>query len=239
MAPCAYHRMKTSPGLCPRVAVPSRPRAVARARVGNVRGRRGAYLARRQPLLPHVPVTAPITDLLAAAHGGDPDAGDALARAVQAELRTLAASFLRRERDDHTLQPTALVNEAYLRLLGQTEVTWQNRAHFFGIAAQIMRRLLVDHARRTHAQRRDRGRAITLDDGLLEASAAAHDVLGVHDALDRLARLDARQARVVELKFFGGLTLDEIAEVLEISTATVSREWALARAWLQQALAPS
>jgi RNA polymerase sigma factor (TIGR02999 family) len=184
-------------------------------------------------------VTAPITDLLAAARGGDTDAGDALARAVHAELRVLAASYLRKERDDHTLQPTALVNEAYLRLLGQADVAWQNRAHFFGIAAQIMRRLLVDHARRTHAQRRDGGRAITLDDALLEVSAAAHDVLGVHDALERLARLDPRQARVVELKFFAGLTLDEIAEVLEISPATVSREWALARAWLQHELAPS
>ncbi len=178
----------------------------------------------------------PITDLLAAARDGDPDAGETLARAVHGELHALAASYLRRERDDHTLQPTALVNEAYLRLLGQSHVTWQNRAHFFGIAAQIMRRLLVDHARRTQARRRDKGRVITLDDTLLDLGAPLHDVLGVHEALDHLAELDPRQARVVELKFFVGLTLDEIAEVLNISPATVSREWTLARAWLQQTL---
>ncbi len=219
--------------------VTPRRRAVTRRRAGNAKERRGAYLALLPSPLSHAPVTAPITDLLAAARGGDDDASEALARAVHSELRTLAASYLRKERDDHTLQPTALVNEAYLRLLGQSDVTWQNRAHFFGIAAQIMRRLLVDHARRTHAQRRDGGRAITLDDALLEVNAAAHDVLGVHDALERLAQLDPRQARVVELKFFAGLTLEEIAEVLEISPATVSREWALARAWLQQELAPS
>jgi RNA polymerase sigma-70 factor, ECF subfamily len=179
----------------------------------------------------------PITQLLAAARGGDPDAGEAVARAVHGELRQLAAAYLRKERPDHTLQPTALVHEAYLRLLGQAHVEWQNRSHFFGIAAQAMRRLLVDHARRNSAARRDGGIAVTLDDGLVSGSDAAYDVLGVHEALESLARVDPRQARIVELKFFVGLSLEEIAEVVEVSVATVSREWAMARAWLQQELA--
>ncbi|MEP6764871.1 MAG: sigma-70 family RNA polymerase sigma factor [Gemmatimonadaceae bacterium] len=177
-----------------------------------------------------------ITELLAKAQSGDPDAGEALARAVNGELRALAATYLSRERGDHTLQPTALVNEAYLRLLGQTSVSWKNRAHFFGIAAGIMRRILVDHARRTHAARRDRDNAITLDDSLGIEAHGVGDILGVHEALDRLTVFDPRQARIVELKFFAGLSLDEIAEVLEVSSATVSREWAMARAWLEQEL---
>ncbi len=140
-------------------------------------------------------------------------------------------------RDDHTWQPTALVHEAYLRLMGQTQVTWQNRAHFFGIAAQVMRRLLVDHARRGQAARRDGGRPVTLDDALGDTIAVTpEDVLDVHEALDRLARVDPRQARLVELRFFVGLTIDECAEVLGISAATVSREWTLARAWLHREL---
>jgi RNA polymerase sigma-70 factor, ECF subfamily len=183
-------------------------------------------------------MSAPITELLAAARSGDPAAHESLARAVYGELRTLASAYLRRERENHTLQPTALVHEAYLRLMGQASVSWQNRAHFFGIAAQVMRRLLVDHARRHQAQRRDGGQAITLDADVLGAETAAQDVLGVHEALERLALLDPRQARLVELRFFVGLTIDECAAVLEISPATVSREWALARAWLHHELAP-
>ena len=178
-----------------------------------------------------------ITELLAAARGGDEAAGEAVARAVHDELRALAASYLRRERPDHTLQPTALVHEAYLRMLGQSHVEWRNRSHFFGIAAQAMRRLLVDHARRNQAARRDAGVAVTLDDGLEGGESAGYDVLGVHEALNALAKLDPRQAQIVELKFFVGLSLDEIAEVLDVSVATVSREWAMARAWLQQELA--
>lgn len=178
----------------------------------------------------------PITDLLARAQAGDPAASDALARAVHAELHSLAAGYLRKERPDHTLSPTALVNEAYLRLLGQSAVEWKNRSHFFGIAAQIMRRLLVDHARRTFAGRRDRSIVITLSDELPSADNTAIDILGVHDALNRLAELDERQARIVELKFFVGLSVEEIGKVIEVSPATVSREWALARAWLQQEL---
>jgi RNA polymerase sigma-70 factor (ECF subfamily) len=181
---------------------------------------------------------AGITDLLARARGGDRDASEAVARAVHGELRLLAASYLSRERADHTLQPTALVNEAYLRLLGQERVTWKNRAHFFGIAANIMRRILVDHARRSHAARRNRASSVPLDEALGVAARGVEDILGVHEALDRLAVLDPRQARIVELKFFAGLSLEEIAEVIEVSTATVSREWAMARVWLESALSP-
>ena len=179
----------------------------------------------------------PITDLLHAARDGDAGARESLAHAVYGELHRLATAYLRRERADHTWQPTALVHEAYLRLAGQDQVVWQNRAHFFGIASQIMRRLLVDYARRTRAQRRDGGQPITLDVALHDGSdAAVHDVLAVHEALERLARFDARQARLVELRFFVGLTIQETAEVLGVSDATVSREWALARAWLQAEL---
>lgn len=180
-----------------------------------------------------------ITELLAAARRGDVEAQNNAASRVFAELRAIADGYMRRERPDHTLQPTALVHEAYLRLLGQ-DAPWQNRTHFFGIAAQIMRRILVDHARRTTAARRDRGLLVTLDDASANATTtgdSALDVLVVHDALEQLERLDARQARIVELKFFVGLSLDEIAELLEISPATVSREWAMARVWLQTRLA--
>lgn len=184
------------------------------------------------------PDLSSITDLLARAGAGDRAAAEDVARAVQGELRVLAAHYLARERSDHTLQPTALVNEAYLKLLGQERVTWKNRAHFFGIAANIMRRILVDHARRSHAARRDRANAITLDESLGVEARSVDDILGVHEALDRLSVLDPRQARIVELKFFAGLSLEEIAEVVEISPATVSREWAMARVWLEHALSP-
>ena len=153
-----------------------------------------------------------------------PDASEALARAVHPELHGLAAGYLRRERSDYTLSPTALVNQAYLRLLGQTNVEWRNRSHFYGIAAQVMRRLLVDHARRTFAGRRDRGVVTTWSDDIPSSDNMAMDVLGVHEALDTLAVLDERQARLVELKFFVGLPVEEIAKVVGGSTATVSRE---------------
>jgi RNA polymerase sigma factor (TIGR02999 family) len=179
----------------------------------------------------------PITDLLAAARDGDTVAEEAVARAVLTELRALAAGYLRRERADHTLQPTALVNEAYLRLLGQSHVEWRNRSHFFGIAAQAMRRLLVDHARRYSAERRDGGVPVTIDEALQAASVGgAYDVLGVHEALETLHALDPRQARIVELKFFVGLSNEEVAALMEISVSTVGREWSLARAWLQHHL---
>lgn len=183
------------------------------------------------------PATPSLTELLGAAQGGDLEAQDAVARAVYAELRGLADGYLRGERWDHTLQPTALVNEAYLRLMGQSS-PWRSRSHFLGIAASMMRRILVDHARRHAAERRDRKLSVSLDEvagaELVAATAAADDVLGVHEALVQLEARDPRQARIVELKFFVGLSLEEIAELLEISSATVSREWTMARVWLHQ-----
>ena len=187
-----------------------------------------------------LPPSDSLTELLAAAQQGDASAQDAATRLVYAELHRLAAGYLRGERDDHTLQPTALVNEAYLRLLGQN-APWQNRAHFFALAASTMRRILVDHARRVSAGRRDRRLVVPLEDaaaGNVEAPFdSVHDVLGVHEALAHLERMDHRQAQIVELKFFVGLTIEEIAELLSISPATVTREWAMARAWLHQRLA--
>jgi RNA polymerase sigma factor (TIGR02999 family) len=186
-----------------------------------------------------IPDPSSLTELLAAAQHGDTAAQELVARRVYAELHQLADIYLGRERADHTLQPTALVNEAYLRLMGQA-VPWKSRTHFFGIAATMMRRILVDHARRATADRRDRGREVTLDPVASNETPASPDpvmdVLGVHEALTRLEQVDARQARLVELKFFVGLSIDEIAEMLEISPATVSREWAMGRAWLQDEL---
>lgn len=185
-----------------------------------------------------------LTELLQAAQKGDAGSQEAAVRIVYGTLHALAARYLRDERGDHTLQPTALVHEAYLRLLGQ-DTPWKSRAHFFAIAARMMRRILVDHARRSNAARRDRNRSVSLSelpnaDGRLAAdvppSDAVQDVLGVHEALEQLEHLDPRQAKVVELKFFVGLTIEEIAEVLGVSHATVSREWAMARVWLQQRL---
>lgn len=189
---------------------------------------------------------ADLTQLLRQAQEGDTDARERATRLVYDTLHQLASRYVREERSDITLQPTALVHEAYLRLLGQ-HTPWQNRSHFFGIAAQTMRRILVDHARRSTAARRDHGRRLSLD-ALHEivpseqpdlsplAVEDVHDILGVHEALSEMERVDARQARLVELKFFVGLTLEEIADVMGISPATVSREWSMARVWLRQRL---
>lgn len=146
---------------------------------------------------------------------------------------------MRRERADHTLQPTALVHEAFMRLMGPqgAATAWEDRAHFFGVAAQVMRRILVDHARRSKAIRRDHGHGVTLDESIPDPATSSSDVLRVNDALIALAAIDPRQARIVEMRFFVGLTIDETAEVLGISAATVSREWTLARAWLHSDLA--
>lgn len=171
---------------------------------------------------------------------GDAGALHALLPLVYEEMRRLAGAYLRDEAAGHTLQPTALAHEAYLRLLDQRHVSWQNRAHFMGIAAQAMRRILIDHARRRGAQKRG-GDAVhvALEDS--DAAAGVAEPLGVaaedlNDALDRLAALDERQARVVELRFFTGLSVEETAEVLGISAATVKRDWTLARAWLHREL---
>jgi RNA polymerase sigma factor (TIGR02999 family) len=179
-----------------------------------------------------------VTRLLKAWSDGDQHALDDLLPVVYAEVRRLARSYLRRERSDHTLQPTALVHEAYLRLVDQRDVRWQNRAHFFGIAAQIMRRILVDHARMRHAGKRGNGLApVALDDAMQVAAPDADlDVVALDEALETLAELDPRQARIVELRYFGGLSIEETGEIVNLSPATVKREWAAARAWLRREL---
>ena len=152
---------------------------------------------------------------------------------VYAELHRLAASYLSRERSNHTLQPTALVNEAYLRLIDQNSVAWQNRAQFFGIAAQMMRRILVNHARDRHADKRG-GDAIrlSLDDAISFFEERDVNLVALSDALEQLAKLDLRQSQIVELRFFGGLTIEEVAEHLHASPATIKREWTTAKLWL-------
>jgi RNA polymerase sigma-70 factor, ECF subfamily len=180
---------------------------------------------------------AEVTQLLQQWSNGQEQALDRLVPQIHGELRKLAASYLRRERPDHTLQPTALVNEAFLKLVDQREAKWQNRAHFFGIAAQAMRRILVDHAR-SHAAGKRGGafRKVPLDDAHLVGSTTDVDLIGLDEALTRLAVMDPQQSRVVELRFFGGLTMDETAEVMRISPATVGREWRMAKAWLSAEL---
>jgi RNA polymerase sigma factor (TIGR02999 family) len=179
-----------------------------------------------------------ITQLLLAWGQGDSAAGDRLLPVVYNELHRRAAAAMRREGEGHTLQPTALVHEAYMRLVDQHRAAWQNRAQFYGVAAQIMRRILIDHARERLADKRGGGaRAVTLS-GIepVADSNEAIDVLALNDALDRLALLDARQAKIVELRYFGGLSIEETAEALDISPATIKREWATARAWLKREL---
>lgn len=180
-----------------------------------------------------------VTTLLAEASAGDPEAYDRLAPLVYDELRRIAARCLRRERLDHTLQPTALVNEAFLKLIDQRRVTWQNRAHFFAVSARLMRRVLVDHARAHHAGKRGGHLArVSLDDAVIGARARDADLVALDDALRELERRDPDAARLVELRYFAGLTTRETAEVLGVSTSTVEREWVAARAWLFRALSP-
>ena len=189
----------------------------------------------------HDPGERDITRLLREWRGGDGRALERLIPLVHGELHELASRHLSRERRDHTLQTTALVNEAYMKLAGQPGVDWQNRAHFFAIAATVMRRILVDHARGKRRRKRGGGEApVVLDDGALEAPRREVDVFDAYAldrALSRLEGLDARQARVVELRYFGGMTVEETAEVVGSSPATVNREWAVARAWLYRELA--
>jgi RNA polymerase sigma-70 factor, ECF subfamily len=179
-----------------------------------------------------------ITQLLVDWGNGDQAALDKLMPLVYAELRRLATNYLRRERMGHTLQPTALVNEAYLKLVGQKNAKWQNRAQFFAISAQLMRRILVDHARRHQAEKRGGSEqqrlSITSAEELLAQPAI--DLLALNEALEELSQMDPQQGRIVELKFFGGLSIDETAEVLGIGHATVEREWKSARAWLRRQL---
>ena len=177
--------------------------------------------------------TGVVTRLLRAWGRGDHDAREELLPLVYEHLRLRAAAYLRRERADHTLEPAALVHEAYLRLVGQKRVAWQNRAHFFGIAAQMMRRILVDHARGQHRGKRS-GAAVrvTLDEGVARVEAPDCELLLLDQALAELTALDAQQGHLVELRYFGGLTEEEVAEVLGVSRSTVTREWQTARAWL-------
>jgi len=178
-----------------------------------------------------------VTQLLQRWSGGDSRALDELTPLVYSEVRKLARSYLRRERPNHTLQPTALVNEAYIRLVDQRRVQWQSRAHFFGIAAQMMRRVLVDHARMRQAEKRGSGEnAVVLDEALGVSAGRGLDLVRLDDALEALAVLDGRQARIVELRFFGELSIEETAEVVQVSPATVKREWAAARTWLRREL---
>lgn len=173
-----------------------------------------------------------VSQLLQAWGRGDLRAREELVPLVHQELRKRATAFLRRERRDHTLQPTALVHEAYIRLLGQQRVTWRNRSQFFGVAAQIMRRVLVDYARERQAAKRQAGVRVTLDDGIGSVRPLDCELLMLDDALHDLARIDERQASIVELKYFGGLSEEEVAAVLSLSRATITREWQSARAWL-------
>lgn len=155
------------------------------------------------------------------------------------ELRRLASSYLRRERSNHTLQPTALVHEAYMKLIDQSRVKWQNRAHFFGIAAQVMRRILMDHARKHTAEKRG-GDAELLpieEEILIVSHDKSAELIALDDALQQLAEMDERKARIVELRYFGGLSIEETAEVLRVSVPTVNREWRMAKAWLYSEIA--
>ncbi|MGH9371599.1 MAG: ECF-type sigma factor [Vicinamibacterales bacterium] len=180
--------------------------------------------------------TPEITDLLIAWSDGRLDARDALAESVQAELPKLARAYMRRERAQHTLQPTALVNEAYIRLIDQQRVKWRNRAHFYGIAAQCMRRVLLDYGRQHRAGKRDAGKMVPFDDALAKPAAEPATFGRLAEALDGLARLDPRQAKVVELRVFAGLSIEEVATLLDVSPGTVKRDWVTAKLWLKHDL---
>jgi RNA polymerase sigma factor (TIGR02999 family) len=176
---------------------------------------------------------AEVTGLLLAWRAGDAAALERLIPLVHAELRRIAKNFMRKERAGHTLQTSALVNEAYLRLLDARQVAWQNRAHFFAISASLMRRILVDFARERRARKRGgSAQQVALDDAMLVGRARGEAVLAVDEALHALAKLDERKSKVVELRFFGGLNEAEIAEALQVSPETVRRDWRLAKAWL-------
>jgi RNA polymerase sigma factor (TIGR02999 family) len=178
-----------------------------------------------------------VTRLLVAWSEQTPGAEEALFPLVYDELRRIAGQHLRRERECHTLQPTALVHEVYMRLIDQTRVTWQNRAHFFGVAATMMRRILINHARDRATEKRGGAQhRLSLEDADVPVEQCASDLLALDEALERLAALDARKSRVVELLYFGGLNVKEVAEVLKVSEKTVQRDWDMARSWLYREL---
>jgi RNA polymerase sigma factor (TIGR02999 family) len=181
--------------------------------------------------------SADITDLLLRWNAGDKSALNDVAAAVYDELRRLASALLMRERPGHTLSSTALVHEAYLRLVDQNRVQWENRAHFYGAASHIMRRVLVDHAKKKSAAKRGgSGAVLALTENGAAIDPRGEDLLWLNEAMDRLEEVDARKARTVEMKVFGGMTNQEIAAALNVSDATVERDWKFARAWLIQAL---
>jgi len=180
-----------------------------------------------------VPSKADVSELLSALASGSPTAAEKLMPLVYSELKRVARAYMRRERPGHTLQTTALVHEAYLRLVRQENVRWQGRSHFFGIAAQLMRRILIDHARGHLREKRGGAQVILpLNEALAFSPEHSEDLLRLDEALDRLSKLDPRQGQVVELRFFGGLSVEETAEYLKISPKTVKRDWAVAKAWL-------
>jgi RNA polymerase sigma-70 factor (ECF subfamily) len=183
------------------------------------------------------PDSGAFTRLLIDWRQGNKGALDELTPLIYSELRRLAASYMLRERADHTLQATALVNEAYMRLAGVQGIEWQDRAHFIGIAARIMRQILLQHARSHNANKRGGDqRKVSLDELMVGTDEAARDIIALHDALEALAKLDERKSRILELRYFGGLTATEIAEVMGISEATIGREMKFAYAWLHQAV---
>jgi RNA polymerase sigma factor (TIGR02999 family) len=178
-----------------------------------------------------------ITQLLADARNGRPGAVDRLVALVYDELHRIAEQAMRRESPGHTLQPTELVDEAFVKLIGQRTVSWQNRSQFYAIAAQTIRRILLDHARKRRRVKRDHGIRVTLDESISEANGPdSLDLIALDDALKELHDLSPRQGQVVELRFFGGLEVDEVADVLGVSPKTVKRDWTFARAWLLQTL---
>lgn len=183
--------------------------------------------------MPMGPAQPDVTALLSQLTQGNQEAAEQLIPLVYDELKRLARSYMRRERDDHTLQTTALVHEAYLRLVRQKATNWQSRSHFFGIAAQLMRRILVDHAR-GHSREKRGGEKIVLplNEALVFSPEHSEELVKLDEALERLSRLDARQSRIVELRFFGGLSVEETSEFLGVSPKTVKRDWAVAKVWL-------
>lgn len=179
------------------------------------------------------PEEGDLTTLLDRITHGDEGAAARLIPLVYGELRRLAGGYMRHERSDHTLQPTALVHEAYLKLVEQQSVDWQGRAHFFRVAAQMMRRILIDHARGTLREKRGSGeKPVPLDEALVFAPEQSMELIKLDQSLERLSQIDPRQSRIVELRFFGGLTVEETAEVMGISPKTVKRDWSVAKAWL-------
>ena len=185
------------------------------------------------------PTPSTITRLLRAWSAGDAAAGDALMPLVYDELRRRARRYLRRERREHTLEPTALVHEAYMRLVDQREADWRNRTQFYAVAAVVMRRVLVDHARSHRAEKRGGSLfRVPLDEGMAQGEAREVDLMDLEEALVELAAHDTRQARIVELRYFAGLSIEETAEVVGISPATAKRDWTMARAWLYRRVSP-